>query len=110
MSQQLWSLLPKKGLSALRKNRLNDDEHDEDDTSIEASAELLSERKDRRGKEEDPEDHWGRDELDESEGEDGEDHDDEQRRRQKRRKTERSSARTVMRRRTPQSLRERTPK
>lgn len=59
-----------KGLSALRRIELNGNKFEEEDPSIEALSELLSHRKDQNGKESDPDDHWGLDELDELEGED----------------------------------------
>jgi Ran GTPase-activating protein 1 len=60
----------KDGLPKLRRVELNGNKFDEEDQSVEALAELLSERKDDDGKDDDPEDHWGLDELDELEGED----------------------------------------
>jgi Ran GTPase-activating protein 1 len=60
----------KDGLPRLRRVELNGNKFEEEDPSIEALAELLSERKDEHGKDDDPEDHWGLDELDELEGED----------------------------------------
>lgn len=66
----------KESLSQLRRIELNGNKFDEDDPSIEALSEILSERKDEKGQDGDPEDHWGLDELDELEGEDSEEEDD----------------------------------
>ncbi|KKY16424.1 putative ran gtpase activating protein 1 (rna1 protein) [Phaeomoniella chlamydospora] len=60
----------KDGLPNGRRIELNGNKFDEEDPSIEAISELLSDRKEGFGKEEHPEDHWGLDELDELEGED----------------------------------------
>lgn len=60
----------KDGLPALRRVELNGNKFEEDDPNIEDLAALLSERKEENGKDDDPEDHWGLDELDELEGED----------------------------------------
>ncbi|KAL9109143.1 MAG: hypothetical protein Q9227_006234 [Pyrenula ochraceoflavens] len=73
----------KDSLPVLRRVELNGNKFSEDDASIEALAEILSERKDEHGKDDDPEDHWGIDELDEleeesdeeDEGEEGEEKD-----------------------------------
>ena len=59
-----------KDLPALRRVELNGNKFEEEDPSIEALSELLSGRKDESGKDDDPEGHWGLDELDELEGED----------------------------------------
>ena len=67
----------KDGLPALRRVELNGNKFEEDDESIEALAALLSERKDQHGSDDNPEDHWGFDELDDLEGED-EDEDEEE--------------------------------
>ncbi|KIW64858.1 hypothetical protein PV04_07163 [Phialophora macrospora] len=66
----------KDGLPKLRRIELNGNKFEEDDESIEELVALLSERKDENAKDEDPDDHWGLDELDELEGED-EDEDEE---------------------------------
>ena len=42
---------------------------------MEALSELLSQHKNGQGKDDDPEDHWGLDELDELEGEDSDEED-----------------------------------
>jgi Ran GTPase-activating protein 1 len=68
----------KNDLPALRRVELNGNKFDEEDPSIEELAALLSDRKDEHGKEEDPQDHWGLDELDELEGEDSDEEEDEQ--------------------------------
>lgn len=60
----------KDGLPKLRRVELNGNKFEEEDQSVEALAEILSERKDDAGKDDDPDDHWGLDELDELEGED----------------------------------------
>lgn len=60
----------KDGLPALRRVELNGNKFDEDDPNVEDLASLLSERKDEHGQSNDPDDHWGLDELDELEGED----------------------------------------
>ena len=65
----------KDGLPALRRIELNGNKFNEDDSNIEALAELLNERKDEKGGEEDPEEHWGLDELDELEEEDSDEED-----------------------------------
>lgn len=68
----------KDGLPKLRRVELNGNKFEEDDESIEALSLLLSERKDENGKDEDPEDHWGLDELDELEGEDEDEEDEDE--------------------------------
>ncbi|KIV77652.1 hypothetical protein PV11_09439 [Exophiala sideris] len=65
----------KDALPKLRRVELNGNKFEEEDPSIESLAELLSERKDEAGKDEDPDDHWGLDELDELEGEDSDEED-----------------------------------
>ena len=45
---------------------------------MEALVELLSDRKDEHGTDDDPEDHWGLDELDELEGEDSDEEEEEE--------------------------------
>ncbi len=67
----------KDGLPALRRVELNGNKFNEDDSNVEALAELLSERKDGKGSDEDPEEHWGLDELDELEEEDSDEEDEE---------------------------------
>jgi Ran GTPase-activating protein 1 len=66
----------KDGLPKLRRVELNGNKFNEDDAHIEALAELLSDRKDELGSTQDPDEHWGIDELDELEEEDSEDDDD----------------------------------
>lgn len=61
------------GLPQLRRVELNGNKFEEEDPSVSDLAELLSERKEEVGKEDDPEEHWGLDELDELEGEDSDD-------------------------------------
>ena len=68
----------KEGLPKLRRVELNGNKFNEDDPSIESLTELLSERKDVSGKDSDPEDHWGLDELDELEDEDSDEEDEEE--------------------------------
>lgn len=68
----------KDGLPKLRRVELNGNKFNEDDPSIEALSEILSERKDEFGKDDDPEDHWGLDELDELEDEDSDEEDEEE--------------------------------
>jgi Ran GTPase-activating protein 1 len=63
-------LAARHGLPLLRRVELNGNKFEEDDASVEELAELLSERKEESGKENDLEGHWGLDELDELEGED----------------------------------------
>ena len=58
------------GLPKLRRVELNGNKFNEDDRVIETLAELLSDRKDELGSPDDPDDHWGIDELDELEEED----------------------------------------
>ena len=60
----------KGGLPKLRRVELNGNKFNEDDTHIEAIAEMLSERKEEFGSADDPDEHWGVDELDEMEEED----------------------------------------
>ncbi|KAK6380327.1 Ran GAP Rna1 [Exophiala oligosperma] len=67
----------KDGLPKLRRVELNGNKFDEEDPSIEALSELLSERKDEHGKDDDPDEHWGLDELDELEGEDSDEEEEE---------------------------------
>jgi Ran GTPase-activating protein 1 len=64
-----------KAIPSLRRIELNGNKFEEDDPSVEALSELLSERKDEQGKDDEPEDHWGLDELDELEGEDSDEED-----------------------------------
>ncbi|KIW86647.1 uncharacterized protein Z519_12772 [Cladophialophora bantiana CBS 173.52] len=64
-------------LPRLRRVELNGNKFEEEDPSIEELAVLLSDRKDELGKEEDPEDHWGLDDLDELEGEEEEEEEEE---------------------------------
>lgn len=66
----------KNGLPKLRRVELNGNKFNEDDTHIEALAELLSDRKDELGSAHDPDEHWGVDELDELEEEDSDVDDD----------------------------------
>lgn len=68
----------KDGLPKLRRVELNGNKFEEEDPSIEALTELLSERKDEHGKDDDPEEHWGLDELDELEGEDSDEKEEEE--------------------------------
>lgn len=65
----------KNGLPNLRRIELNGNKFSEDNPTVEALTELLSERKDKSGKDSDPEDHWGLDELDELEDEDSDEED-----------------------------------
>ena len=67
-----------KSLPSLRRVELNGNKFEEDDPSVEKLSELLSERKDDKGKDDDPDDHWGLDELDELEGEDSEEEEEEE--------------------------------
>lgn len=67
----------KDGLPKLRRVELNGNKFEEDDESVEELAALLSDRKDEHGKDDDPEDYWGLDELDELEGEDEEEDEEE---------------------------------
>jgi Ran GTPase-activating protein 1 len=60
----------KEGLPKLRRVELNGNKFNEDDAHIEAIAEMLSERKEEFGSADDPDEHWGVDELDEMEEED----------------------------------------
>jgi Ran GTPase-activating protein 1 len=78
-SQGVKSLLQaaKEGMPKLRRVELNGNKFNEEDSSIEALAELLSERKDADGKNEDPADFWGLDELDELEEESSDEDEDE---------------------------------
>lgn len=66
----------KDGLPALRRVELNGNKFEEEDPSVEELSALLEERKDEKGTEDDPENHWGLGDLDELEGED-EDEDEE---------------------------------
>jgi Ran GTPase-activating protein 1 len=68
----------KDGLPKLRRVELNGNKFNEDDLSIEALSELLSDRKDEFGEDADPEGHWGLDELDELEEEDSDEEDGEE--------------------------------
>ncbi|EXJ74608.1 uncharacterized protein A1O5_02905 [Cladophialophora psammophila CBS 110553] len=67
----------KHDLPRLRRVELNGNKFEEEDPSIEELAVLLSDRKDELGKGEDPEDHWGLDDLDELEGEEEEEEEEE---------------------------------
>lgn len=60
----------KDGLPNLRRVELNGNKFEEDDSGVEELSALLEERKDEKGSDEDPENHWGLGELDELEGED----------------------------------------
>ncbi|ETN44315.1 uncharacterized protein HMPREF1541_10495 [Cyphellophora europaea CBS 101466] len=64
-------------LPALRRVELNGNKFEEEDPSVEALSELLSQRKDEHGKDSDADDHWGLDELDELEGEDSDEEEEE---------------------------------
>lgn len=68
----------KNGLPNLRRIELNGNKFEEEDPSVEALSELLSERKDEHAQEDDSEDHWGLDELDELEGEDSDEEEEEE--------------------------------
>ena len=76
-SQGVKSLLQaaQDGMPKLRRVELNGNKFNEDDLSIEALAELLGERKDAEGQDDDSEDFWGLDELDELDEESSEDED-----------------------------------
>jgi Ran GTPase-activating protein 1 len=63
----------KTSLPVLRRVELNGNKFEEDDESVEELTALLSKRKKQHGKDSEPDDHWGLDELDELEGEDDED-------------------------------------
>jgi len=67
----------KDGLPALRRVELNGNKFEEEDTSVEELSALLEERKDEKGTDDDPENHWGLGDLDELEGEE-EDEDEEE--------------------------------
>ncbi|KAK5940691.1 Ran GAP Rna1 [Knufia obscura] len=67
----------KDGLPAVRRIELNGNKFEEEDTSVEELSALLEERKDEKGADDDPENHWGLGDLDELEGED-EDEDEEE--------------------------------
>ena len=67
----------KNGLPNLRRVELNGNKFEEEDPSVEALLELLSERKYEHAKDDDSEDHWGLDELDELEGEDSDEEEEE---------------------------------
>lgn len=67
----------KESLPALRRVELNGNKFEEEDPSVEELSALLEERKDEKGTDDDPEDHWGLGDLDELEGED-EDEDEEE--------------------------------
>lgn len=67
----------KTALPTLRRVELNGNKFLEEDPAIEGLAELLSERKDEKGKDSEQEDYWGIDELDELESEESEDEGDE---------------------------------
>jgi Ran GTPase-activating protein 1 len=60
----------KEGLPKLRRVELNGNKFNEDDAHIEGIAEILSQRKEEFGSANDPDEHWGVDELDEMEEED----------------------------------------
>ncbi|EAS36975.3 ran GTPase activating protein 1 [Coccidioides immitis RS] len=68
----------KNALPLLRRIELNGNKFDEDDESIVELRELLDERKEARGKEDDEEDAWGLDELDELEEESEEEEEEEE--------------------------------
>ena len=67
----------KDGLPQLRRIELNGNKFEEEDDSVEALSELLSERKEEQGKDTDPDNHWGLGDLDELEGEDSDEEDEE---------------------------------
>lgn len=73
---QALLLATKNGLPKVRRIELNGNKFVEDEACVEELASLLGERKDEHGKADDPEDHWGLDELDELE-EDSDEEDDE---------------------------------
>jgi len=68
----------KDGLPRLRRVELNGNKFEEEDDHIEDLAALLSDRMGERGKHDDPDGHWGLDDLDELEGEDSEEAEDEE--------------------------------
>ena len=68
----------KEGLPSLRRIELNGNKFEEEDTSVEELSALLEERKDEKGTDEDPDDHWGLGDLDELEGEDEDEDEDEE--------------------------------
>ena len=68
----------KEGLPSLRRVELNGNKFDEDDNNLEELTELLSDRKTEHSNDDDPDEHWGLDELDELEEEDSEEDDDEE--------------------------------
>ena len=57
------------GLPQLRRVELNGNKFEEEDDSVDALSELLSERREQQGKDSDPDSHWGVGDLDELEGE-----------------------------------------
>lgn len=65
------------GLPQLRRVELNGNKFEEEDASIEKLSALLEERKDEKGTDSDPENHWGLGDLDELEGEDEDDEEEE---------------------------------
>ena len=73
----------KDGMSRLRRVELNGNKFNEDDVHVEALAELLNERKEARGTNDDPEDFWGLDELDELEEESSDESDESEERENK---------------------------
>ena len=68
----------KQGLPKLRRVELNGNKFDEDDINVTSLAELLNDRRDKLGTDDDPKDHWGLDELDELEDEDSEEEEEEE--------------------------------
>jgi Ran GTPase-activating protein 1 len=57
-----------KQVETLRRIELDGNKFEEEDDSLEALSELLSERKDEKGTDDDPEDHWGLGDLEDLEG------------------------------------------
>ncbi|KAL4754886.1 hypothetical protein BDW72DRAFT_165636 [Aspergillus terricola var. indicus] len=68
----------KTALPALRRIELNGNKFQEEDVNVTELSELLESRKEEHGKDDDPEDMWGIDELDELESEDEEEEEEEE--------------------------------
>lgn len=67
-----------KEIEALRRVELDGNKFEAEDESLEALSELLSERRDERGSDKDPEDYWGIGDLEDLEGEDSDEEEEEE--------------------------------
>lgn len=86
----------KEALPALKRVELNGNKFDEEDENIFALRELLEERKEKHGSDDDAEDAWGLDELDELESEDEEEESEEEEEEEEEEREEEKKAERVL--------------